>query len=81
MLISSTNYKAYAHNSHLIYFDVITTNSKHMVLKSDAVPCMVADHELTTSTFNKFIRKKKKPMYKTLRSFKNYTDNVLCDLL
>ena len=37
--------------------DIFATNSKHMVLNSDVVPCPIADHELISITVN--VRKEK----------------------
>lgn len=60
--------------------DIIATNSKHMVLNSEVVPCPIADHELISLTIN-VKKEKKKPVYKTFRSFKDYNNELLCDLL
>ena len=60
--------------------DIIATNNVNMVLNSDVEPCPVADHELITVTIN--VRKeKKKPVYRIIRNFSNYSVDLFCDAL
>ena len=60
--------------------DVIITNKLEMVLKSEVVPCPIADHELITIKVN-LEKPKRQPVVKTFRSLKNYHANRFCDNL
>ena len=58
--------------------DIMATNNVNMVTHSDVEPCPLADHELVTLTIN-VKKEKRKTIYKTFRSLKNYSSEILCD--
>ena len=60
--------------------DVVITNRRDMILKSDVSPSPFADHEMISIYVN--IRKpKRKPEIRTYRCQKNYSQRTLCNLL
>ena len=60
--------------------DIIATNNVNMVVSSEVEACPIADHELISITIN--VRKeKKKPVYKVIRNFSNYSIDIFCDVL
>ena len=60
--------------------DVFITNRTDMIIKADAEPSNVADHELISAVIN--IRKPKhEPIMRTFRSHRNYSQNLFCSLL
>ena len=58
--------------------DVLITNREDMILKTDVVPCPVADHELISSYIN-ISKPKRVPEVKTYRCLENYSANTLCN--
>ena len=60
--------------------DQVITNSPQKILHSDVLPGPIADHELITITID--IKKpKRQPIERTFRSLKNYTPDILCNLI
>lgn len=60
--------------------DLFITNKKEMVIHSDVIPSIVADHEAITVSVN--LRKPKRlPIFKTFRCLKNYSQEKICSLL
>lgn len=60
--------------------DPVITNLPETVLHSDVIPGPVADHELITVTID--IKKpKRQPITKTFRTLKNYSPDILCNLI
>ena len=60
--------------------DLFITNSKGMVIHSDAIPSPVADHEAISVSLN--LRKPKRlPVLKTFRCLKDYSQENICNLL
>ncbi len=60
--------------------DTIITNKSESVLRSGALPCPVADHELTTAIIN--LRKPKRvSTNKTFRDLKDYSPDVICNFI
>ena len=56
------------------------TNKAEMIIKADVEPSSVADHEVISIVIN--IRKpKQEPVIRTLRSHRNYSQNIFCNLL
>lgn len=60
--------------------DTIITNKAESVIHSDIFPCPVADHELITVTLD-LKTPKRSPTLKSFREMRNYSSNILCDLL
>ena len=60
--------------------DVIITNNPHIVVSSEVIPCPIADHELVSVTLN-LSKPKRLPETKTFRCLKNYSPDMLCDLI
>ena len=60
--------------------DNIATNQPNLVLDSDVVPSLVADHELITVTVN-LKKPKRTPTIRTFRELRSYTPDILCGLL
>ena len=60
--------------------DVIIVNNPEMVLMTDVFPCEIADHELISLKIN-ISKPKRKAVYKTFRSLRNYNKNTFCNLL
>ena len=60
--------------------DLLITNAKYMITNSEVLPSPLADHETILTSLN--IRKpKRKPIFKTFRCLKNYSQDTLCNLL
>ena len=60
--------------------DLIIANNVDMIVQSDVIPSPIADHEVTSMLIN--IRKpKNKPVIRTYRCRKNYTQDLFCNLL
>lgn len=60
--------------------DLFITNKKEMVIHSDVIPSIVADHEAITVSLN--LRKPKRlPILKTFRCLKNYSQEKICNSL
>ena len=60
--------------------DLIIANNVDMIVQSDVIPSPIADHEVTSLLIN--IRKpKNKPVIRTYRCRKNYTQDIFCSLL
>ena len=60
--------------------DQIITNSPQKILYSDVLPGPIADHELITITID-MKKPKRRLILRTFRSMKNYTPNILCNLI
>lgn len=60
--------------------DLLITNKKEMIVKSDVFPSPIADHEMITVVVN-ISKPKPEPQTITYRSRKNYNQNIFCDLL
>ena len=60
--------------------DLLITNKREMIVKSEVLPSPVADHEMITVVVN--IRKPKpEPQTITYRCKKSYSQNIFCNLL
>ncbi|XP_068229711.1 uncharacterized protein [Palaemon carinicauda] len=60
--------------------DLVITNSKYMIRKSEVTPSSIADHENILTLLN--VRKpKRQTIFKTFRCLKNYFQETLCSLL
>ena len=60
--------------------DLVITNAKDMIINLDVTPGTIADHETILTLLN--IRKPKRPpIFKTFRCLKNYSPDILCNLL
>ena len=66
------------HSSTLL--DPVITNLPKTILHSDVVPGPIADHELITVIID-IMKPKRQPVIKTFRSLKNYSPDILCNLL
>ena len=66
------------HSSTLL--DPVITNLPKTILYLDVVLGPIADHELITITID-ITKPKRHPVIKTFRSLKNYSLDILCNLL
>ena len=60
--------------------DVIITNGKNIVVRTEVTTCPFSDHELISTEIN-VSKPKRKPEVKTFRSLKNYSSTILCNKL
>ena len=60
--------------------DMIVTNAPALALHVDVIPCPVADHDLISVTLD-IAKSKRQPKIKTFRQLKNYSPEILCNLL
>ena len=67
-------------SSSATLLDVIMTNRPEMIMSSDVYPCEIADHDLITVQIN-IAKPKRQPIYKTLRSMSNYSQDTFCNLI
>ena len=60
--------------------DLVITNNKDMIATLDVLPSPIADHEAISVSLN--IKKPRKlPIFKTYRCLKNYSKDIICNLL
>ena len=60
--------------------DAVITNNSDIVLQTDVIPSILADHDLISVTIN-ITKPKRQPTGKTFRQMKNYTPDTLCTFL
>lgn len=67
-----------SHSTTLL--DIIVTNSPALALQHDVIACPIADHDLISVTLD-ITKPKRQPKIKTFRQLKNYSPEILCNLL
>ena len=60
--------------------DIIVTNSHALALYHEVIDCPIADHDLISVTLD-ITKPKRQPEIKTFRRQKNYSPEILCNLL
>ena len=60
--------------------DLMITNNKSMIAELDILPSPIADHEAISVLLN-IAKPKRLPIFKTYRCLKNYSTDVICNLL
>ena len=60
--------------------DLMITNKKNMITKLEVLPGPIADHEAIAVTLN-MKKTKRSPIFKTFRCLRNYSKDILCNLL
>ena len=66
------------HSSTLL--DPVITNLPKTILQSDVIPGPIADHELISVIID-IMKPKRQPIIRTFRSLKNYSPDILCNLI
>ncbi len=67
-----------SHSATLV--DIIVTNYPALALRHDVIPSPIADHDLISVTLD-IIKPKRQRKIKTFRQLKNYSPEILCNLL
>ena len=60
--------------------DFVITNNRNMVCHLDVIPSPIADHEAITLCLD-IGKPKRMPVLKTFRCLRNYSQEILCNLL
>ncbi len=60
--------------------DILVTNKPELIIHRDAVPKIIADHDLITATIN-ITKRKRIPETRTSRHHGSYTPDILCNAL